>query len=493
MSRRTTFLVAGPLLGVLAATLPVAGLTLEQRLVLGITVWTAAWWVTEPIPIPITSLLPAILLPVCGIVSAKAAAQYYSHHLILLGGFFIAQAIERWGLHKRIALTVIAFVGGGPSRLVLGFATASAVLSMWISNTATALMLVPIAMSVVHRIGRDDPDGPTTSRFATCLLLAVAYGANVGGVGSLIGTPPNLIFASALPRVPGYALSVDFRSWLVFGLPVVISFVPIVVWVLRRGLPPAVGLAEEGGRELIVDERRRLGRMTGSEKRVLVVFVATALLWIGKGGEGVPGWSHLFVWLGAVDEARLDQHVTDSLVALVMAMTLFVLPSAEKDRRPLLEWRDVERVPWGMLFLFGGGFAIAGAFQETGLSAWIGGLLSRVLELPRPLLIAVSALGVTFLTEVTSNTATTNILMPILSAAAVEGGVHPLVLMLPAVIAVSFAFMLPVATAPNAIVFATGRVPIITMIRTGFILNLIGTVIVLLVCWFIALPYFGAS
>ncbi len=495
---RLAFLLLGPVLGALAVAAPIPGLTVPQRLILGITVWTAFWWVTEPVPIPIASLLPAILLPACGLSTAKQAAQYYTNHLtlLLLGGFFIAQAIERWGLHRRIAIFVIGLVGQNPRQLVFGFVLASAFLSMWISNTATTIMLVPIALSVVSRLTQsDDPTkkpacGPN---FAICTLLGVAYGANVGGVGSLIGTPPNLIFAEVVESLPGYDLNVDFLTWMMFGLPVVVIFAPLIAFLLTRVLLPVpAGSDESGGAEALAEERTKLGPMSIPEKRVLMVFVTTAILWITKGGKGIPGWSHLFVWADIVPEDQLNKVITDSFVALSMALVLFGLPSGQERYRPLLVWKDVETVPWGLLFLLGGGFAIAGAFESTGLSQWFGQQLAGALELPRVLLVTLICLGVTFLTEVTSNTATTNLLMPILAGAATEGGLHPLTLMLPAVLVVSFAFMLPVATVPNAIVFSTGRIPIMRMVQAGFVLNLVGTLLVLAITM-IALPMFGVG
>lgn len=490
---RTVALGLGPLLFLwLGFVLDLPGLSMTQHYVLGVTAWTAAWWLTEPIPIPATSLLPAMLFPLFGVFTATEVSKLYCHHLILLllGGFFIARGIEVWSLHRRIALTVIRWVGPSPRQLVFGFVLAAGGLSMWISNTATTLMLVPIALSIVRRFENNPETQPIANKLALCLLLGVAYGANVGGVGTLIGTPPNLIFAA---QADALGLPIDFRSWLVVGAPVVIIFLPVLAFLLTRVLIPVPGGEKRStGREIVQAERQALGRITRPERRVLTIFIVTAVLWTTKGGTGVPGWSHLFVSLGWLEEAQLRTHVTDSLVALAMAGLMFILPSGcpENPQRPILEWKDVETVPWGMLFLFGGGFAIAGAFQASGLSDVIGQALSRASHLPQMGLLSIVAIVVTFLTEVTSNTATTNILMPILAAAAVESGLHPYVLMLPAILAVSFAFMMPVATAPNAIVFATGRIPILKMLATGFVLNIVGAVVVVLVVQFWALPYF---
>lgn len=488
---RPLCLLAGPTLAFVVFALTQETLPDAARRVLFVTVWTAVWWATEPIPIPATSLLPAILFPLLKISTAREAAQYYAHELILLllGGFFIATAVEIWGLHKRIALAVISWLGESPRQLIFGFVMASALLSMWISNTATTLMLLPIGLSVANRL-QQSLSAAQVQRFTICLLLGIAYGANVGGTGTLIGTPPNLIFAENLKDWPDGS-PVDFVGWLKFGVPLVLIFAPLIALLLTRVLVPVPSLRSTTGRDVIARERKSLGRMGVAERRVLIVFLVTAALWIFRGNAQMPGWSHLLVWCGLFEPTDVLKHyVGDPMVALVMALVLFILPSGETPRRPLIIWNDVAGVPWGMLFLFGGGFAIAGGFKSSGLSTWLGAEMSSVASTPTDALIPLVALMVTFLTELTSNTASTAMLMPVLLSAANGAGTEPFLVMLPAVMAVSFAFMLPVATAPNAIVFGTGKVPILTMMRAGFVLNIVGVIVIWLVVRLIALPSF---
>jgi len=495
---RAVALLAGPALAATVAILAPEGLSPAAVKVLAVTLWTAAWWVTEAIPIPAASLLPALLLPALGVCSAQTAARYYADWLILLllGGFIIARAIEACGLHRRIALGIIGVFGDGRRALVLGFLSSSAILSICLSNTATALMLLPIALSVAATVEPGGGDTRQRSPFATSLLLAIGYGASVGGTGSLIGTPPNLIFAKAVERIgrehPGIELGfrADFLSWFGFGLPVVALFVPLIGVVLTR-ICFRLSNERTGNAALIARERSLLGPMSPRERRVLAIFLLVATLWITRGGDGMPGWSTLLVRAGWFEAGRVAEHLNDASVALLGALLLFVVPRERGAGRGLLEWREVESLPWGMLFLFGGGFAIAGEFQASGLSDAVGTAMASWVEWPTPFLIAAIAAGVSLLTEVTSNTATTNILMPILSAAAIEGGLNPLILLLPAVLSASFAFMLPVGTAPNAIVFATGLVPIRTMMRVGVLLNILGTLVVLAVMFGVVGPLFG--
>ncbi len=485
--------VLGPLLGAVVLAVPMPGLPTEAQRVLAVTVWTATWWITEAIPIPATSLLPALLFPLLGISTATDAAGYYMHHLILLllGGFIIARSIETSGLHRRLALKVVSLLGDGPRALVLGFLFSSALLSMWISNTATTLMMVPIALSVISRLGKHGGNGINIQTFGTCLLLAVAYGANIGGVGTLIGTPPNLIFSRVAEQLEGQSMNIDFRSWLGFGFPIVVFFVPITGFLLTRVLLPVPAVSGNGaGAEVIAEEKAALGKISSEEKRVFAVFLCTALLWITRGGKGVPGWGGVVAgWAGIPPEAA-SSYVTDSAVALAAALSLFLIPSRAKGPA-ILNWKKVESIPWGILLLLGGGFAIAGGFRESGLSAAVGESMASWLQLPTGVLVGSVSLLVTFLTEVTSNTASTELLMPILAAASVEGGLAPMTLMLPAVLSVSFAFMLPVATAPNSIVFASGKIPIRTMLRCGFVLNLVGVLVVVTVIFGFVRPILG--
>lgn len=442
-------------------------------------VWTVTWWVTEAIPIPAASLLPAVLLPVFGVCDAEVAAKYYSHHLILLllGGFLLAKAVECSGLHRRIALATLTIVGTSPRRLALGFLVTSAMLSLWISNTATTLMLMPIALSVAIRTEKDNksPNGV----FTTCLLLCTAYGANVGGIGTLIGTPPNLIFVKNAEDLDPPVI-IDFLSWMTLGMPVVLIFIPLVALLMTRFLLPLPAGSAQQGREALLAERRSLGKISSGEARVLMVFIVTALLWITRGGDGFSGWSGPMGDLMGIPADQTKKFLKDSIVAVAAAIFLFMIPS-RRGGPALLNWDQAKEVPWGMLLLFGGGFALGGSFQSSGLSEYCGSIMANWADLPFPALVLSISLFTTFLTEFTSNTASMHLLMPILSSAAIQGGISPLHMMIPAVLSVSCAFMLPVATAPNAIVFATGRVRIRTMLRCGLILNLVGALVVLLV------------
>ena len=476
---RIGVILLGPVLAIAAYLAAPAEFSEAARGTLLVTVWTVTWWVTEAIPIPAASLLPAVLLPLMGVCKASVAAKFYSHHLILLllGGFFLAKAVECSGLHRRIALATLTSVGTSPRRLAFGFLITSAMLSMWISNTSTTLMLMPIAISVARRTAKEMKSGGAA--FTTCLLLCTAYGANVGGIGTLIGTPPNLIFTkNAEELIP--PVNIDFLHWLQFGLPMVIIFIPIIGFLMTRFLLPLAPGTSTSGRESLLEERRSLGKMSSAEARVLVVFICTALLWMTRGGAGFSGWSGVVGgWMGMA-EGSAHEYLNDSFVALVAGISLFLIPG-KRGGAPLLDWDQAKEVPWGMLLLFGGGFAIGGAFQQSELSSHFGKWMAQWVDLPFAGIVVTISMATTFLTEVTSNTASMHVLMPILKEAALEGGVAPIHMMLPAVLSVSCAFMLPVATAPNAIVFSTGKVQIRTMIRCGVVLNLVGVLVVLLV------------
>lgn len=476
---RLRLVLLGPVLTYLTYLVAPQDLPPEAMGTLLAAVWTVTWWVTEAIPIPATSLLPAILLPLFGVCDAQVAAKYYSHYLILLllGGFLLARAVECSGLHRRIALATLTTVGTSPRLLAIGFLVTAAMLSMWISNTATTLMLMPIAISVALRTEKDIECSKGV--FTTCLLLCTAYGANVGGIGTLIGTPPNLIFVKNAGDLDPPVV-VDFLRWLTMGIPVVVIFIPLVGLLMTRFLLPLPAGAAEQGREPLLAERRALGKISSGETRVLMVFIVTALLWITRGGGDFPGWSGPVGDLIGIPADQVQDYLKDSIVAVAAAIALFVIPS-RRGGPALLNWEQAKEVPWGMLLLFGGGFALGGSFQSSGLSEYCGSLMAHWVDLPFPGLVLSISLATTFLTEVTSNTASMHLLMPILSSAAIQGGIPPLHMMIPAVLSVSCAFMLPVATAPNAIVFATGKVKIRTMLKCGLVLNLVGALVVLVV------------
>jgi len=450
---QTTALLAGPILALLAGYLmSLADFSQVSAVTLGITVLCVIWWVFEPVPIPATSLVPLALLPMFGVLTPKDVASAYGHPLILLllGGFILSTALAANGAHRRIALTMVRAFGGGSSRrLVFGFMAASALLSMWISNTATTLMLLPVAMAIIDR--SRDPD------LARPLLLGIAYAASIGGIGTPIGTPPNIIFMGVYQQQVGTAIT--FAEWMTWGVPVVLTFVPVAALWLTRGL------TYQGAPDL-----PHPGPWRAAEVRVLTVFGITALLWITR-LEPFGGWSTL---LGTA-------HSDDYMVAFLAVAALFLIPNGEGGK--LLDWESAEKIPWGMLILFGAGIAIAEAFVQSGLSELLGSLLSGLATLPILLTMLIICLAVTFMTEATSNTATTTLLMPILAAAALGAGMDPRLLMVPAAMSASCAFMLPVATAPNVIVFSTGRFTVRDMALEGFALNLFGVLIIGFACY----------
>jgi sodium-dependent dicarboxylate transporter 2/3/5 len=487
--RKTWGVVLGIFLALFPLLVPAGeGFTPQHRRMAAVTLLMAAWWITEAIPIPATALVPLAAFPLLGILSSKETAPTYGDHLVFLflGGFLIASAMERWGLHRRIAMNIIAAMGAGTRALLLGFMVATAFLSMWISNTATTLMMLPIAVAVVNHLadrGRDPDLSETVRReLGSILMLGIAFAASIGGVGTLIGTPPNIVFTGFSARLFPDAPEITFSQWMEIGLPFVLVLLPVaflVVWKIG-GRIPAGQLDAKEARSQVQRERKRLGPMSRPERTVLVVFVTTAILWITRRGLDlgqlqIPGWSHLFPWSGKIHDAT---------VAMTMAVLLFLIPVTDPEsgrHRPVLLWSEaVGRIPWGILLLFGGGFALARGFRETGLDVWLGGHLARFTAAPPPLLILATSLLAMMLTEVTSNTATTTLLMPILAAAARGAGLHPYLLMLPATLAASCAFMLPVATPPNAIVFGSGWLTIPRMARTGVTLNLVSAVLITL-------------
>ncbi len=450
---RVVMLVVGPLLGlVLGLMLAGAGLAHDVAWTAGITVLCACWWIFEPIPIPATSLIPIAVLPAVGVLTPEEVGESYGSPLVLLllGGFILSTAMARSGAHRRLALNMVALFGGaGGRRLVFGFMAAAAILSMWISNTATTLMLLPIVMAVLEKA--QDP------RLKLSLLLGVAYAASVGGVGTPIGTPPNLVFMRVYAENTG--IEPTFLEWMSWALPVVILMVPAVGLWLTRGIRNAEPIAMPP-----------VGAWRTEEIRTLSVFAVTAVLWMTR-REPFGGWSEL---LGL-------PNANDASVALAAVVVMFIVPNGHGER--LLDWETANKIPWGILILFGAGITIAKAFVSSGLSVSLGAALASFGTLPLLLLIGLSCLTVTFLTEVTSNTATSTLLMPILAAAALSANIDPKLIMVPATISASFAFMLPVATGPNAVIFGSQQLTVKQMAREGFALNLIGVVLVSTLCY----------
>lgn len=464
----------GPVLAVLVyvllpgdGSLPEAG-----RVTAAIVTLVATWWMTEALPLPATALVPIVAFPLAGVLEiGEATAAYGDANIFLfLGGFAIALAMQRWNLHRRIALVTMRAFGTKPSRLVLGIMVATAFLSMWVSNTATALMMLPIAISVLGlvTVGADDDDRDVR-RFGTCLMLAVAYSASIGGLGTLIGSPPNVIMAGVMEQ--SYDVEVSFAGWMSVGVPLATVFI-VVTWLVLTKIMFRTNMTEiAGGRGVIRDELATLGRMSRGEITVAVIFVVTALLWVLRQPMADTAWL-----VAAVPFVAL---LSDAGIAMAAVVALFLVPVSRRHGVAALDWPTVQRgVPWGVLLLFGGGLAIAAAIQASGLDGWIGTQFEGLSVLPTVLLVASVTLGVLLLTEITSNTATAATFLPVLAGVATGIGVDPLLLLVPAAMAATCAFMLPVGTPPNAIVFGTGRVTIGEMMRAGVVLNVLGVLLI---------------
>jgi sodium-dependent dicarboxylate transporter 2/3/5 len=436
----------------------------------------ATWWVSDAIPLFATALLPLVLFPILGIMGGRATAPIYFNSTIVLfiGGFMIALTMEKWNLHRRIALTIIHWVGGGPARIVLGFMFAAAFLSMWISNTATAVMMVPIGLAIVLQI-EEEFGAANTHKFTVGLMLGIAYACSVGGLTTLVGTPPNLSFVRIFQILFPDAPPIAFGQWIVMALPIGVTML-FVAWILITRVfyrtPEEITVDDD----VIVAERSQLGSISFEERMVLAVFVATAVLWVFRvdlevGFATIPGWSRLLPEPGMID---------DGTVAITMASILFFIPTRERsggDRR-IMGPDVIPRLPWNIVLLFGGGFALAAAFQQTGLAEIIGSQFEALGSLPPFFMILLVCLVLTFMTELTSNLATTEMILPILASIAVVTETHPLMLMIPATLSASCSFMMPVATSPNAIVFGSDRISVGEMARIGLVLNLVGAVVI---------------
>lgn len=442
-------MVPGLLLALLVVLVASAnGLSDDMVVTAGTATLCILWWIFEPIPIPVTSLLPLALLPLFGVLTPVETGAAYGSPLILLllGGFLLSRGMESTGAHRRVALGVVRLVGSdSPRRLVLGFMVAAALLSMWISNTATVLMLLPVALAVLD-------SAEDKLRLAPPLLLGLAWSCSIGGLGTPIGTPPNLIFMQVYADTTGRALG--FVQWMTWGLPVVIVLIAVAALWLTRGLPRTLNVCLP-----------EVGPWRSAEKRVLLIFGLTALAWMTR-SEPFGGWRALL----GVPSAN------DASVAFLAVIALFIVRDKKGD--PLITWQEAVAIPWGVLLLFAGGICLASAFMSSGLSALAGDALTVLATLPTFLMLLLVCLAVTFMTEATSNTATTALLMPILAAAATAAGIDPALLMVPAAMSASCAFMLPVATAPNAVIYGTDRIAIGTMFREGLVLNLMGALII---------------
>jgi sodium-dependent dicarboxylate transporter 2/3/5 len=455
----------------------------EAHRMAAIAVLMAIWWVTDAIPLAATALLPLVLFPLLGILPGKEVAPLYMNYVIFLflGGFLIALAMERWNLHRRIALSIVSVIGSQPSRLVLGFMIATAFLSMWISNTATTIMMLAIAMAVIRQ-AEDSFGTVDTANLSAALLLGIAYSASIGGLATLVGTPPNLalvrIFDLSFPAAATAGDTLSFGQWMLFGVPLAVVLLAMVWGVLTQVVfrSPA-HLALDPG--VVTREKQKLGPLQYEEKVVGGVFAATAAMWVFRqdlqvGSVRLPGWSGLLPYGSGID---------DGTIAIAMAATLFFIPARRQNETAaghgsILDGDVFARVPWGIILLFGGGFALAKGFQTSGLSEWIGSHFADFEHAPTWVLVGAITAGITFLTELTSNTATTEMILPVLASISTAAHIHPLLLMIPAAVAASCAFMMPVATPPNAIVFGSGRIHISQMVKAGLLINLGGIVVV---------------
>lgn len=478
MDKKHLSVLLGPLsFALILLTGPYEGMSHQALAVLASTVWIALWWVTEAVPIPVTSLLPLVLFPLTGGLDLATTGEAFGNKIIFLylGGFLIAIAIERWNLHRRIALHVISAFGASARYLVLGFMVATFFLSMWISNTATSVMMLPIGIALVRQFENSDASGTASeirgvSNFGKVLMLGIAYAASIGGMATLIGTPPNIVLAGVVSEL--YGQEIGFTKWMLFALPLAVSLLLFTwAWLAYFSFDlKSVKLKLGGG--VIRGQLTQLGRMSFEEKSVLAVFLFTALAWICRSFL-------LNRWFPALD---------DTIIAIIGAALLFVLPTKQKDKKRIMDWEAAGKVPWGIILLFGGGLAIAAAFESSGLAAWIAGKVTLFEGVSLVLLLLVVLTTVNFLTEITSNTATTSMVLPILAPIALTMGVHPFGFLFGAALSASCAFMLPVATPPNAVVFGSGYLKMTDMIRTGFVLNIVSVILIFLYVYFL-LPW----
>jgi sodium-dependent dicarboxylate transporter 2/3/5 len=480
-------LFAGPIAAVLVyLCLPHSHdlLTHAGKATAAIGVLMAIWWMTEAVPLEATSLLPLVLLPLCGVYTSgkesafqRAATPYASSSIFLfLGGFLIALAVERWGLHRRVALMTVYAVGTKPTRIVGGFMLATAFISLWISNTATTLLMLPIGLSVVQLLMRQSTEtsvdgagvpSQAAKNFATSLMLGIAYASSIGGLGTLIGTPPNVFFAGFMEE---HGIQIGFGRWMAFAVPLVVVYLAICWWLLVAVLFPMQSAEMTGGRTLVRSELVALGPVSRGELIVLIVFLCTATAWIAR--DWVVKWDALVAWFPVI------QSVDDALIAMVGAIALFLIPVDPRRGVFALDWHTAKRLPWGVLLLFGGGLSLAAAMTDSGLAKWIGEQMGGLDRVPVPVLIVLVTAGVILFSELASNLATAATLLPLLYETARAMDVDPLLLTVPAIVGASCGFMLPVATPPNAIAFGTGYISMRQMMRAGFWLDLVAVVLV---------------
>lgn len=452
---RFVFFILGPLSFFIIRALPLADLSFEGKSVLACTIWIAIWWITEVVEIPVTSLLPIIIFPLSGAMSIQDTTSSYGNSIIYLylGGFILGLAVEKWNLHKRIAYKIIGIVGTSEKRLLLGVMLATAFLSMWISNTATAIMMLPIGLSIIGYYTQSD-------KFGKNLLLGIAYAASIGGLATLIGTPPNLILVGIVKESLNYDIS--FLQWMLFAFPLSCLLLIITWYYLSKGIVPQATKNN-------TFQMEPLQKMSVQEKRVGLIFASVALLWILRSLV-------LNRWLPQID---------DTIIAVFGALLMFVVPSGSKRNEALMKWEDAKRIPWSILILFGAGLAIAKGFSSTDLTRWLGNNFAALDFLPVMVISLIIFASINFLTEITSNTATASMLLPILITLSFSLNMDPYPLLAGAALSASCAFMLPVATPPNAIVFSSNKITILDMMRTGFPLNIISVILIFLFTQFV--------
>ena len=467
-------LFLGPLIaGLMIFAGPPENLSQPGWMTASVGILMAVWWATEAVPIAVTALLPIVVFPLFGIATIQDTTAPYANKVIylFLGGFIVAFAMQRWNLHRRMALTVLQHVGGNGRSLVGGFMLASAIISMWVMNTSTTMMLLPIAVSIIAVIHKtvDGLDDKAKDNFQYSLLLGIAYGATIGGMATLVGTAPNAMFAAFMQET--YGTEIDFSRWMLVGLPLSAMMLPLAWLILTRFAFKVDFKTSDEGKAALRQLKEELGAITVPEKRVATVFVLMAATWVLR---------PLLVTLPGL--SALD----DSGIAMAGGIALFLIPSGEKSDPLLLRWTYAERLPWSVLILFGGGLTLASAVTRTGLAEWLGGSLQTIGALPLFALVIVAATMIIFLTELTSNIATTATFLPVVGAIAIESGYDPIVLAVPVTLAASCAFMLPVATPPNAIVFGSGMLTIPKMVRAGMMLNIVGIFLVSIVALYLA-------
>jgi solute carrier family 13 (sodium-dependent dicarboxylate transporter), member 2/3/5 len=468
-------LFLGPVLALVIMLLPAPdGMSEQAWLLVALIMWMAIWWLSEAIPIPATALLPIPFMPILGIGDITEVASQYANPIIFLflGGFLMATAMQKWGLHKRIALQIVSVVGTNPARVIAGFMLATAFLSMWISNTSSTIMMYAVGLSVIDFVARKTKDENVLRNFGVALMLGIAYSATIGGVGTLIGTPPNALLVSFLSS--SYDIQIDFFTWMQFGVPIVLLMLPIAWLLLTKVIFPAKSIQVGNIQTLIANELAELGPMSQAEKVVAGVFFSAALGWIFR--------TPLVELTGLA--------INDTSIALVAATVLFAWPVSQASGKFILDWEMTKELPWGILLLFGGGLALSFGFNNTGLAAWIGQLVSG-LNVSTWLLVITVVLVIVYLTEITSNTASTATFLPILGAVAIGLDLDPRTLAIPAAVAASMAFMMPIATPPNAIVFSYDKMRLFDMIKAGFLLNIIAVFVTCSAMYLLASWVFG--